>query len=177
MARAASARRHAQAVFQLALERGELDLWRGDLERIATAIKDPVLYPLLESPKIPFSKKARILSQRLEGVTPLAMNLAYLLVAKRRLGIAGDIVVEYQRLVDDHRGIAHAEVATAVPVDEAVKDELAQRLGHLVGREVVLSTSVDPSLIGGLVARVGDKLIDGSIRSRLLALRESLIGR
>ncbi len=177
MARAASARRHAQAVFQIALERGELDLWQRDLERIATAIEDPVLYPLLESPKIPFSEKARILGQQLEGITPLAMNLARLLVAKRRLGIAGDIAVEYQSLLDEHRGIAHAEVATAVPVDEEVKDKLAHRLGHLVGREVVITTSVDPSLIGGLVARVGDKLIDGSIRSRLLSLRESLVGR
>jgi len=177
MARVASARRHAQAAFQIALERGELDLWRGDLERIATAIKDPQLYPLLENPKMPFSEKARILNLYLEGVTILAMNLAYLLVTRRRLGIVEDIVAEYQRLVDEHRGIAHAEVATAVPVDEELKDRLVHRLGAMLDREIVLSTRVDPSLIGGLVARVGDKLIDGSTKSRLLSLRESLIGR
>lgn len=177
MARVASARRHAQAAFQIALERGELDLWRGDLERITAAIKDPQLYPLLENPKMPFSEKARILNLCLEGVTPLAMNLAYLLVTRRRLGIVEDIVGEYQRLVDEHRGIAHAEVATAVPVDEELKDRLVHRLGAMLDREVVLSTRVDPSLIGGLVARVGDKLIDGSTKSRLLSLRESLIGR
>ena len=177
MARVASARRHAQAAFQIALERGELDLWRGDLERIAAAIKGPQLYPLLENPKMPFSEKARILNLRLEGVTPLAMNLAYLLVTRRRLGIVEDIVGEYQRLVDEHRGIAHAEVATAVPVDEELKDRLVHRLGAMLDREIVLSTRVDPSLIGGLVARVGDKLIDGSTKSRLLSLRESLIGR
>ena len=177
MARAASARRHAQAAFQIALERDELEGWRGDLERIAKAVKDPLLYPLLESPKIPFSEKARILSQRLEGVTPLAMNLAYLLVAKGRLRIVEDIVSEYERLVDDQRGIAHAEVATAVPLDEEEKDKVIHRLGDIVGKEIVLSARVDPSLIGGLVARVGDKLIDGSTKSRLLSLRESLIGR
>jgi len=177
MARVASARRHAQAAFQIALERGELDLWRGDLERVATAIRDPQLYPVLENPKIPFSEKARILNLRLEGVTQLAMNLAYLLVARRRLGIVEDVVAEYQRLVDEHRGIAHAEVATAVPVDEELKDKLIHRLGALMERKIVLSTRVDPSLIGGLVARVGDKLIDGSTKSRLLSLRESLIGR
>lgn len=177
MARVASARRHAQAAFQIALERGELDLWRGDLERIATAIRDPQLYPLLENPKMPFSEKARILNLCLEGVTPLAMNMAYLLVTRRRLGIVEDIVGEYQRLVDEHRGIAHAEVATAVPVDEELKDRLVHRLGAMLDREIVLRTRVDPSLIGGLVARVGDKLIDGSTKSRLLSLRESLIGR
>jgi len=177
MARAASARRHAQAVFQIALEREELDLWRGDLERISEAMKDPLFYAFLESPKIHFDEKARILSQRLEGINPLAMNLVYLLVARRRLGIARDIAAEYQRLVDEHRGIAHAEVATAVPVDEEVKDKLVDKLGALVGKEIVLNTKVDPALIGGLVARVGDKLIDGSIKSRLLHLRQSMIGR
>ena len=177
MARVASARRHAQAVFQIALERGELDLWRGDLERISEAMKDPLIYAFLESPKIRFDEKARVLSQHLEGVNPLAMNLAYILIARRRLGIAGDIVAEYQRLVDEHRGIAQAEVATAVPVDEEVKDKLVHRLGALVGKEIVLSTRVDPSLIGGLVARVGDKLIDGSTRAKLDTLRNSLIER
>ena len=175
MAKAASARRHAQAVFQTAMERDELDLWRGDLESIAAAIKDPLLYAFLTSPKIPFSEKARILGQRLEGVTPLAMNLSCLLAAKGRLGIVEGIVDEYGRLVDEHRGIAQAEVATAVPVDEDVKDKLIRRLGELLEREIVLKLRVDPSLIGGIIARIGDKIIDGSTKSRLLYLRESLI--
>jgi F-type H+-transporting ATPase subunit delta len=85
------------------------------------------------------------------------------------------MVLEYGRLVDEHRGIAHAEVATAVPLEPEEKDKLVRRLGDLVGREIVLTTRVDPAIIGGLVARVGDKLIDGSTKSRLLALRESLI--
>lgn len=177
MAKAASARRHAQAAFQIALERGELDLWRGDLERVVAAIKNPLLYAFLASPKIPFSEKARILSQHLEGITPLAMNLAYLLVARRRLRIVEDMVDEYGRLVDEHRGIAHAEVVAAIPVDEEIKDRLARRLGSLVGHEIVLKVRVDPSLIGGIIARIGDKIIDGSTRSRLVSLRESMISR
>jgi len=177
MAKAASARRHAQAVFQIALEQDKLDIWREDLGRIAAASADPLLYAFLTSPKVPFSEKAGILSQRLEGVTPLAMNLAYLLVARGRLRIVRDTVDEYGRLVDEHRGIAHAEVAAAVPVDEEVEDRLGRRLGDLVGREIVLRVKVDPSLIGGIIARIGDKMIDGSTRSRLLSLRESLISR
>jgi F-type H+-transporting ATPase subunit delta len=174
MARA-SARRHAQAAFQIALEQKELDIWRGDLEQISEAVKEPLLFAFLESPKIPFTEKARVLSQRLEGVNPLAMNLAYLLVAKGRLGIVEDMVFEYERLVDEHRGIAHAEVATAVPLDPEEKDKLTSRLSALMGKEIVVTTRVDPSIIGGLIARVGDKLIDGSTKSRLLALRENLV--
>jgi len=173
----ASARRHAQAAFQIALERDELDTWRGDLGRIAEAVGDPVLRPLLESPKVPLSEKARILSQWLEGVNPLAMNLACLLVARGRLGIVEEMVAEYGRLVDAYRGIAHAEVATAVPLEEGEKDRIRRRLSQLVGKDIVLGVKVDPSLIGGLVVRVGDKLIDGSTKSRLLSLRESLVGR
>jgi F-type H+-transporting ATPase subunit delta len=177
MAKPVSARRHAQAAFQIALEQGELDLWRGDLERVAAAIKDPLVYTFLASPKIPFGEKARILGQQLEGVTPLAMNLAYLLVARGRLRIVEDMVDEYGRLLDEHRGIAHAEVVAAAPVDEDVKDRLVRRLSNLVGREIVLKVRVDPSLVGGIVARIGDKIIDGSTRSRLRSLRESLISR
>jgi F-type H+-transporting ATPase subunit delta len=174
MARA-SARRHAQAAFQIALERGELETWREDLEMISEAMKDPVLLAFLETPRIHFSEKTRILSQRLEGINPLAMNLTLLLVAKGRLGLVEDLVLEYKRLVDEYRGIAHAEVVTAVPLELEEKDELVRHLGDMVGKEIVLTARVDPSLIGGLMARVGDRLIEGSIQSRLLALKESLM--
>lgn len=174
MARAA-ARRHAQAAFEIALERKELEVWRGDLERLSEAVQDPLLFTFLESPRIRFNEKERILSQGLEGLNPLVMNLALLLVSRGRLGLVADMVLEYGRLVDEHRGIAHAEVTTAVPLESEEKDKLVRRLGVLVGREIVLTTRVAPAIIGGLVARVGDKLIDGSTKSRLLALRESLM--
>ncbi len=170
-----AAKRHAQAAFQIALERKELEAWRGDLERLSEAVKDPLLFAFLESPRIHFEEKARILHQGLEGLNPFVMNLVLLLVARGRLGLVADMVLEYGRLVDEHRGIAHAEVTTAVPLEPDEKDKLVHRLGDLVGREIVLTTRVAPAIIGGLVARVGDKLIDGSTKSRLLALRESLV--
>lgn len=175
MARA-SARRHAQAVFQIALEQNELDRWRSDLGMIAEAMKDSVIYAFLENPKIHFGEKTKIMSQRLEGIGPLAMNLALLLVAKKRLGIVEEIVYEYGRLVDEHRGIAHAKVATAVPLDEKYKDSVTHRLSDALGKKILLVTQVDPFIIGGLTVRVGDKLIDGSTKSRLQALKKSLVG-
>jgi ATP synthase F1 delta subunit len=129
----------------------------------------------LESPRINFEEKGRILRQGLEGVNPLVMNLALLVVARGRLDLVADMVLEYGQLVDEQRGIAHAEVATAVPIELEDKDKLIRYLSDLVGLKIVLTERVDPSIIGGLVARVGDKIIDGSTRSRLLALRESLL--
>lgn len=173
MARA-SARRHAQAAFHIALERDELGVWRGDLARLSAAVEDPLLFAFLESPRVPFDEKARALRQLLKEVNPLVMNLALLLVSRGRLGLVADTVEEYGRLVDEHRGIAHADVVTAVPLEREEEAKLVRRLGDVVDREVVITTSVDPSIIGGLRIRVGDKLIDGSTKSRFFALRESL---
>ena len=137
---------------------------------------DPVIiYAFLENPKIHFDEKSGILRQRLDGISPLAMNLALLLVAKKRLGIVEELVAEYGRLVDEHRGIAHAKVATAIPLDEKDKSSVDDRLSDALGKEILLVTQVDPSIIGGLTVRVGDKLIDGSTKSRLQALRKSLV--
>ncbi len=174
MARVA-AKRHAQAAFQIALERDELEIWRGDLERLSALVKDPLLFAFLESPRINFEEKGRILRQGLAGVNPLVMTLALLVVARGRLDLVADMVLEYGQLVDEQWGIAHAEVATAVPIELEDKDKLVGYLSDLVGLKIVLTERVDPSIIGGLVARVGDKIIDGSTRSRLLALRESLL--
>lgn len=142
---------------------------------IADAMKDSIIYAFLENPKIHFGEKTKIMSQRLEGISPLAVNLALLLVTKRRLGIVEELASEYGRLVDEHRGIAHAETTTAIPLDGEAKDRITQRLSDTVAKEILLATKVDPSIIGGLTIRIGDKLIDGSTKSRLLALKKSLV--
>ena len=90
--------------------------------------------------------------------------------------MVGDIADEYQRLLDSHRGIEQAEVTTAIPLDDEDKQRLAEYLGAVVGKKVMLKPKVDSGLIGGIVARVGDKLLDGSTRSKLAALREQLAG-
>ena len=174
MAKRAYPRRYAQAVFELARERGEIDSWSSDLAKIASLGEDVALIAWLESPKFSFDDKARLLAERLGDINPMALNLAYLLVARGRLAMAGDIADEYQRLLDSYRGIERAEVTTAVPLDEGDKQRLSEQLSRLIGKEVVLETEVDAELIGGMVARVGGKLLDGSTRSRLLALKREL---
>jgi F-type H+-transporting ATPase subunit delta len=161
-------------VFNIARERNELDRWQSDLGRIATLAEDEAFFALLESPKVPFADKARLLSQWLGDINPLALNLVYLLVARGRLGMVGDIADEYQRLLDSYRGIEQAEVTTAVPLDDKDKQRLEERLGAVVGKKVVVKPRVDPSILGGIVARIGGKLLDGSTRSKLMALKKAL---
>jgi F-type H+-transporting ATPase subunit delta len=175
VARRAQAKRYAQAVFQIALEKGELDRWQSDLKRIASLQQDDVLVRLLENPKLPFSDKVRLLSERLD-INPLALNLVCLLVARGRLGLLGEIAEEYQRLLDSYRGIEPAEVITAVPLEDEDKRKLEEHLSDIAGKKVIIYPKVDPALVGGIVARFGGKLLDGSTRSRLEALKKDIGG-
>lgn len=177
MANSAYARRHAQAVFRTALDKKELNRWQSDLRKIVSLVKDDALFAFLENPEVSFDSKAKVLSERLGDINPLALKLVSLLVAKGRLGMIDDIADEYQRLLDNYRGIEGAEVAevtTAIPLDDEDRLRLAQRLTSIVGKPVVLKPKVDSSLIGGIIIKVGDKLIDGSIRSKLVALKKVL---
>ena len=176
MPRKAYARRYAQAVFEIALGKKELERWQSDLQKIVDAIGDDTFLAALESPKIKFDDKARLLSERLGEVNPLALNLVHLLITRASIGMIGDIAEEYQRLLDSYHGIEPAEVITAVPLDDKDIQKLTENLSALVGKKVVLKSAVDSSVIGGVVARVGGKLLDGSTRCRLAALRRELVG-
>lgn len=176
MARRIYAKRYSQAVFEIALETKELDRWQSDLEMIASLSEDATLIAWLESPKFHFDDKARLLREQLGDVSPLALNLIYLLITRGGLSMVSDIANEYQRLLDSHRGIEQAEVTTAVPLDDEDKLRLEEHLSAVVGKKVVLKLEVDPSVLGGIVAKIGDKLLDGSTRSKLVALKRELAG-
>ena len=106
MAKAVSAKRHAQAVFQIALEKNELDRWIADLENIADALKEPSFVALLENPKVHFDQKATVLKQVFTDISPLAMNLINFLVVKNRLKIFDSLVDEYMRMIPPSKGMA-----------------------------------------------------------------------
>jgi F-type H+-transporting ATPase subunit delta len=175
MARVTSGKRYAQAAFRLALEKGELDSWQASLRKIADITTDEKLMDLLENPKLSFETKKAILAEFLGKINPLALNLAYLLVHKDKLGIAGDISQQYDRLLDTYYGIEHIEVITALSLDDEDREGISSRFGEIIGRKVIIDAQVDPSIVGGLKARIGDTLIDGSIKSKLGALRKSLV--
>ncbi len=175
MARVTSGKRYAQAAFKLALEKGELDSWQASLRKIADITTDEKLVASLENPELPFEAKKALLAGLLGKINPLTLNLAYLLVHKGRLGIAGDISRQYDRLLDTHYGIEHIEVITALPLSDEDRERISSRFGEIIGRKVIIDAQVDHSLVGGLKARIGDTLIDGSVKSKLRALRKSLV--
>jgi len=175
VARVASAKRHAQAVFQLAQERDEMERWRSELRTIAATLADPQLRAILEDPKIHLGDKESLINKCLPGISQLALNFTYLLVTKQRLSILEQIVSEYELMADAYLGLEHAKVITAIPLDEGDQKKLSDRLAAITGKKIVLTTEVDPAIIGGFVARVGDRLIDGSTKAKLEALRRTLV--
>jgi len=175
MPRKFNARRYARAVFDIALEENRLERWQSDLQRSVGAVSDEKFLAVLESPKIKFEDKSRLLSQ-IGGIGPLALNLVRLLVARGGINMLDDIVAEYNHLVDDYRGVETAAVVTAVPLDNKEKEKLAGELGAITDKKVQLELSVDPSIIGGIIVRVGGRLLDGSTRSKLTALKKDLRG-
>jgi F-type H+-transporting ATPase subunit delta len=176
MPRISSGRRYAQAAFELALERNDFESWQESLKKIAELTAYEEFMALLQSPRLPFDAKKELLQKQLGEIHPLALNLALLLVNKGRLGISGDIYREYQNLIDGHRGIERAKVMTVLPLGDREKDAISQRLGKMVERKVVVDAQVEPSIIGGFIARIGDMLIDGSVHQKLETLKRTLVG-
>lgn len=176
MPRRAYPRRYAQAIFEIAQQANELDRWQADLQSIALLAGDAEIRAFLENPKFPLKEKARLLAERLENINPLALNLVMLLVNRGRLRLAGEIASEYQRSVNSTRGIEHADVSTAVVLDEDEIKKLAERLGKMIGKKVIIEPEVTPSLIGGMVVRMGGKSLDASTRTKLDVLKKELIG-
>ncbi|MGD0795186.1 MAG: ATP synthase F1 subunit delta [Dehalococcoidales bacterium] len=175
MPKKANARRYAQAVFEIARETRALERWRADLQKLADAMGNVDFLAAMESPKIKFDDKSRLLA-RLGDINPLALNLARLLIAKNGIGMMNEVSAEYQRLVDAYHGIQKAKVVTAVPIDDKDKEKLAEDLGAMVGSKIVIESEVDPGILGGIIARIGGKLLDGSTRSKLVALKRELAG-
>jgi F-type H+-transporting ATPase subunit delta len=175
MPRISSSKRYAQASFEIALARNELESWQGALEKITDFSKDEEIMALLQNPRLPFEAKKSLLQKGLGKINPLAFNLALLLASKGLLRQSGDILKQYNHLLDAHRGIERAQVKTALPLGDEEKSTISRRLGEMVERQVVIDGQVDSSIIGGFIARIGDRLIDGSIRQRLEALKKKLV--
>ncbi len=174
----ATGRRYAQAAFELATEKNNLDRWEEDLARAAEVLGDADVLGFLDAPQVADSVKLDGIGKLLSDVDPLVRNAVNLMTVNRDITKFVDMYRLFSEMADEHRGIARAEVVTAVPLDDARRSKIADGLAKLVGRnEVMITESVDPEIIGGVVAKVGDRLMDGSTRTQLRAMRDSLAER
>lgn len=167
-------RRYAQAYFDLAQEAGAVDVWGRELERVAEALDDPEVALALANPRLRGEQRTRLIEALLRGTMPQAANLVRLLLEHGRIAALPQVVAHYRRLADRASGVVRAEVTTAVPVDETLTARIRRTLSERLGGAVETTVRQDPALLGGLVVRIGDRVIDASVRTRLQQLRAAL---
>jgi F-type H+-transporting ATPase subunit delta len=165
--------RYATALFELARDSGALDAVEADLKRFAGLVEDSAdLKRLVRSPVFSADEQLRAISAVLERAElgALVGNFVKVAARNRRLFAVPDMITAFGRLLANHRGEVSAEVTSAEALSEAHVGDLKAALKAALGKDVALETHVDPSLIGGLIVRVGSRMIDGSIKTKLNSL-------
>lgn len=168
-------KRYAQAVFGIASDQGTVARWRAELDDVAHVLAESAMAAVLANTRVPLDQRLAMVDRVLD-ISPLALNLARLLVSKGRSAEARAVADAFGKMADQSEGIEHASITTAVALDRAQVATIEQSLGASLGKRVTATATVDPSIVGGVVVRVGDKLLDGSVRTRLRHLREELQG-
>lgn len=177
MAQRAAARRYAKALFQLAQEGGQVDGVRGELDGLASVLEESAeLRSVLLQPLHPATQRRAVLeavAQQIDA-SQLLRSFYSFLIDQRRLVDLDAIREEYARLAEDAAGVTHAQVVSARPLRDDQRERLKRALSTRTGKQLEIEVSVDPDLLGGVVAKVGDTVFDGSLRTQLEQLRAGL---
>jgi F-type H+-transporting ATPase subunit delta len=163
---------YGRSLFEVARERDKLDLIREQLGQVADAVaQHRELQTYFFSPYFSTEEKQQALSRVIEGGDEILMNFLKLLIENHRMPVLFRIRAHYERLWDEERRTLPVEITSAVQLDEQTTESLGRTIGERAGRNVTLSTRVDPDILGGIVVRVGNSILDASIRNRLEQLR------
>jgi len=170
------AKTYSEALFEVALEEEKVDLFLEEFEFIANTLNMyPDFFTLLKSPQIHVSEKKEIITEVFEDKLSLEMmNFLKIILDKNRSYYLPQIKDEYQKLVNNHKGIIEAIAITAIPLNDDDKLKLKEKLEGITGKNIKISNKIDSSLLGGVLVRIGDKVIDGTIKGRLDELKDSL---
>lgn len=178
MSVSAVGRRYAKALFSLAQQQKQVPAVGSALRDFAASWEDSAeLRNVFENPSVRAETRAEILQEMAQamGLPPLARNSLRLLADRGRLRFIGEIAEAYSEFEEASSGRVRAEVTTATALPEAYFTELEATLRQVTGRDVTLTRRTDPTLIGGVVTRIGDQVFDGSIKHRLSELKDELL--
>src|SRR3989442_1720432 len=169
-----SARRYARAIFELALQDGEVDQWSRRLVKIRELFADPQVAAVLSNPTIATEHREALVATAPHLIDEEATNLARLLIESGRIDEVQDIDDEFQRLGDEAAGRVRATVTTAIELEAADRDRVSRELSKRLDKDVRLSVVVDPRILGGMKLQYGDRIVDASVATRLEQLRRPL---
>ncbi|WP_267926865.1 ATP synthase F1 subunit delta [Desulfolithobacter dissulfuricans] len=174
------ARRYTKALFSLGKEQGKAEEYAEKLSEIAALFEEAEgVADALTNPLYPLEARQKVMAKIAEsaGADAILTRFLDLLVEKKRAGILPDIALEMKAMVDREQGISHGSLISAIQLDASLLEKIQATLEKITGTKVILETQVDPSIIGGIIAKVGDLVLDGSIKTQLNGLKESIKGR
>lgn len=172
-----AAKRYAHAVFCLGRDTGTLDAWQGDLALLSSIVEDGRIATYLTNPSVSAGSKIAAVESAINAwnVQPETRKLAKMLIERDRVRLVPEIRELFDDQVRAEHGIVVAKVTTAEPLNDAERELVLEKLELLTGKHVQMETKVDPDLIGGIMIRIGDQVIDGSVRNKLEKLRSQLV--
>ncbi|WP_136795153.1 MULTISPECIES: ATP synthase F1 subunit delta [Desulfosediminicola] len=174
------ARRYAKALFAVGKEQDKFEAYGDALQAVAALYNStPAVADALTNPLYPMDIREKVMTGIVSSMDAdkVMGNFLNLLVQKKRAEILPEIAEEYKAMVDDEKNISHGSVISAVELSDELQAKVQATLEKLTGKKVELTTSVDPSIIGGVIAKVGDLVLDGSIKAQLAGLKDSIKGR
>jgi ATP synthase F1 delta subunit len=164
---------YARSLFQVAREQDKLDLLREQIGQLADAVAAKrELQTFFFSPYFSTEEKQGALERMLDGADPVLVNFLKLLIENHRMPVIFRIRQQYERLWEEENRTLPVEITSAVELDKATTDSVGKAIGERTGRKVTLAARVDPDILGGIVVRVGNSILDASIRNRLEQLRK-----
>ena len=169
--------RYATALFELARDQNAVDAVKADLDRFGGLLNDSAdLKRLVRSPVFSADAQSKALSAVLDkaGITGISANFLKVLTANRRLFAVTDVIRAYSALVAKYKGEASADVTVAEPLSDKNLDALKAALKSVTGKDVALNVKIDPSIIGGLVVKLGSRMIDSSLRTKLNSIKHAM---
>jgi F-type H+-transporting ATPase subunit delta len=171
------ARNYAEALVSLAQKANDLGGWGTMISDVADAIaRDERLRLFLESPRIDVGTKNEVIAKAFQDRMPrLFVRFLQSVIRHRRHALIPQIAIEYHALVDEIEGRVHAQVTVSREPDSKLEKVVAERLSHVLGKSVVPHFQVDEAILGGTVIRIGDMVMDGSVRRRLARLRQRML--
>lgn len=171
------AHKYSRAIFELAEEDGKLEQYGKELLEIKKDLEAvPAAKAFFANPQVERKAKKELVTKMYEGeLSPSIYHFLLLLVDKRRFALLGVIAEQYREMANAARGIVIADVTTAQPATKAQQEKIAQKLQQVTGKKVELRLHENPALLGGVVVKIGDRRIDGSVAGRLQALQKELL--
>lgn len=176
MSESVAAKRYANALFEVAKENQQLEIVERDLHLIVdTIFSDQAIISFLNHPQIEAGEKKKVITKSFaENVTQIFMNLMFLLIDSHRQNELPAILEEYTKIANEDRGIIGVEVRTIDELGEDEKGKLAKALAKEFNKEIILNNIVDASIVGGVVINIGDKVYDGSIKTKLNVMKRMI---